>query len=228
MPFDADTELEAGPDELVIVPIHRGVGEVDFHLAHRTDVPTSEPYGMWRTWVDAHSGEILFRDNRVEFAYEGTTETSRSIFVQYGGMEKYISAIEGAGMGFEASADVAAGQALIEAAGYAKGDDGIYEKDGADLVANITVNTASTELTRAVDVIIVGKHIGVDRRVLASCGDIVHGDRGIVHVVDCQPDVRVIASSVVVAYLVDVDIRTEEVGKVRSVGPTRSRPVKLQ
>ncbi|MCJ8310533.1 MAG: ABC transporter substrate-binding protein [Rhizobiaceae bacterium] len=109
-------------------------------------------------WGDANMRQainhIINRQQIVNVAYEGTTETSRSIFVQYGGMEKYISAIEGAGMGFSSKADVAAGQALIEAAGYVKGADGIYEKDGQDLVANVTVNTASTELTRAVDVIL--------------------------------------------------------------------------
>lgn len=109
-------------------------------------------------WDDANMRQavnhIIDRQQVVNIAYEGTTEASRSIFVQYGGMEKYISSIEAAGMGFSASADVAAGQALIEAAGYTKGGDGIYEKDGQDLVVNLTVNTASTELTRAVDVIL--------------------------------------------------------------------------
>ena len=109
-------------------------------------------------WGDANMRQainnILNRQQIVNVAYEGTTEPSRSIFVQYGGMEKFISAIEEAGMGFSAGADVEAGQALIEAAGYTKGSDGIYEKDGQKLTANITVNTASTELTRAVDIII--------------------------------------------------------------------------
>lgn len=109
-------------------------------------------------WDDANMRQavnhIINRSQIVNVAYEGTTEASRSIFVQYGGMEKFIAAVEGAGYGFSNSADVGAGQALIEAAGYTKGSDGIYEKDGEDLVANVTVNTASTELTRAVDVIL--------------------------------------------------------------------------
>ncbi|MBV7397150.1 ABC transporter substrate-binding protein [Mameliella sediminis] len=97
---------------------------------------------------------IINRTQIVNVAYEGTTEASRSIFVQYGGMEPFISAVVDAGFGFSPRADVDAGQALIEAAGYVKGSDGIYEKDGQDLTALITVNTASTELTRAVDVIV--------------------------------------------------------------------------
>jgi hypothetical protein len=36
---------------------------------------------MWRTWVDAHTGEILYRENQVEFAYEGTTGGDVEIFI---------------------------------------------------------------------------------------------------------------------------------------------------
>ena len=62
----------------------------------------------------------------------------------------------GCGAGYELSptADVAAGQALIEAAGYTMGSDGIYEKDGEDLEVKIHVNSASTEYTRTIDVIV--------------------------------------------------------------------------
>ncbi len=97
---------------------------------------------------------ILDRNMVVEVAYEGTTEASRSIFVQYGAMAPYIDAVVDAGMGFAPTADAAAGKALIEQEGWSLGSDGIYEKDGKRLTANITVNTASTELTRAVDIII--------------------------------------------------------------------------
>src|SRR5690606_1405632 len=63
-------------------------------------------------------------------------------------------AITDAGMGLPATADVAAGQALIEAEGYTLGDSGIYEKDGEALFADIVVNNSSIEYTRTVDVIV--------------------------------------------------------------------------
>ena len=80
VPHDPTLELAPGPDATVIVPIHRGVGDVSFHLAHRTDVPTTTPYGMWRTWIDAHTGEILYRDNQIEFAYEGSSGGDVEVF----------------------------------------------------------------------------------------------------------------------------------------------------
>jgi peptide/nickel transport system substrate-binding protein len=52
------------------------------------------------------------------------------MFVEYGGMFPYIDAIVAAGMGIDPNGDVPAGQALIEAAGYALNGDGLYEKDG--------------------------------------------------------------------------------------------------
>ena len=72
VPYDPSLELRPGSDALVILPIHAAPGQVDFRLAHRTDVPTSNPTGMYRTWIDAHSGDVLLRDNRVEQLYEGS------------------------------------------------------------------------------------------------------------------------------------------------------------
>lgn len=73
VPFDATLEYEVGADDLVIVPVVHSVGDIEYHLAHQTDVPVRQPLGVYRTWVDAHTGAILYRDNQVEFAYEGTT-----------------------------------------------------------------------------------------------------------------------------------------------------------
>ncbi len=108
---------------------------------------------------------LLDRNQIVNVAYEGTTEPSRSMFVQYGAMSPYIDAVVEAGYGFTADADVAGGQALIEAAGYSLNSAGLFEKDGETLVADITVNTASTELTRAVDIIVEQlRRAGVDAK----------------------------------------------------------------
>ena len=97
---------------------------------------------------------IIDRKQIVDVAYEGTTAPSETMFVQYGSMAAFIDAVKAAGHGLPERADVAAADALITGAGYTKGSDGIYEKGGQDLAVNVTVNSASTELTRTVDVII--------------------------------------------------------------------------
>ncbi|MCK0166717.1 ABC transporter substrate-binding protein [Jannaschia sp. S6380] len=98
--------------------------------------------------------DIIDRNQIVNVAYEGTTVPSQTMFVQYGAMQPYIDAIVDAGHGLTPAADVDAATMAIEAAGYAKGDDGIYEKDGEDLTVDIHVNSASTEYTRTIDVIV--------------------------------------------------------------------------
>ncbi|MDE2759726.1 MAG: ABC transporter substrate-binding protein [Paracoccaceae bacterium] len=97
---------------------------------------------------------IIDRNQIVNVAYEGTTVASETMFVQYGSMGSYIDAIKAAGYGFSGSGDVAAAQALIEAEGYVMGSDGIYEKDGEDLAVNVHVNSASTEYTKTIDVVV--------------------------------------------------------------------------
>lgn len=97
---------------------------------------------------------IIDRQQIIDIAYEGTTTASRSMFVQYGGMEPIISAIEEAGMTLSPTADVAAAQALIEGEGYTLNGSGLYEKDGEVLTADVVVNNSSIEYTRTVDVIV--------------------------------------------------------------------------
>ena len=97
---------------------------------------------------------IIDREQIVNVAYEGTTEPSRSMFVQYGAMEPFITAVEEAGYGLSPTANVDEAKALIEAEGYTMGSDGIYEKDGEKLTASIHVNSASPEYTRTIDVIV--------------------------------------------------------------------------
>ena len=87
-------------------------------------------------------------------AYEGTTTTSRSMFVQYGGMAPFIDAIVDAGMGISPTADLAAGDALLTESGWAKNANGMYEKEGEVLAADIEVNQGSIEYVRTVNVIV--------------------------------------------------------------------------
>jgi len=92
---------------------------------------------------------IIDRNRNVAIAYEGTTIPSRSMFVEYGAMDPYISAIVDAGYGIDPNGHVEEGQALIEAAGYAKNADGLYEKDGKVLALNIQVPNDTIEYVRS-------------------------------------------------------------------------------
>ncbi len=108
-------------------------------------------------WDDANMrkavAHIIDRTQIVNVAYEGTTTASETMFAQYGSMAPFIDAIKEAGYGLPAAADVAAGQALIEAAGWTRDGD-YYTKDGETLSVDIHVNSASTEYTRTIDVIV--------------------------------------------------------------------------
>jgi peptide/nickel transport system substrate-binding protein len=97
---------------------------------------------------------IIDREEIAEFAYDGTTTPATTMFLSYGAMQPFNDAIADAGLELSPTADVAAAQALIEGEGYTLNADGFYEKDGEVLTVNITVNSASTEYTRTVDVIV--------------------------------------------------------------------------
>jgi peptide/nickel transport system substrate-binding protein len=92
---------------------------------------------------------IINRNQNNAIAYEGTSIPSRTMFVEYGGMFPYIDAIVEAGMGINPDGDVAAGQALIEGAGYTLNGDGFYEKDGTVLAVTIQVGNDTIEYVRS-------------------------------------------------------------------------------
>jgi peptide/nickel transport system substrate-binding protein len=98
--------------------------------------------------------KIIDRNQIIEIAYEGTSEPSSTMFVQYGGMDPFINAIVDAGMGLDPAGHPDEGKAMIEAEGWALNGDGIYEKDGTPLTADIIVNNSTAEYTRTVDVIV--------------------------------------------------------------------------
>lgn len=97
---------------------------------------------------------IIDRDQIVNVAYEGTTVASQTMFAQYGSMAPFIDAVIEAGYGLSSSPNLEAAQAAIESAGYTLGSDGIYEMNGEDLSVDIHVNSASTEYTRTIDVVV--------------------------------------------------------------------------
>ena len=58
----------------MILPVLEENGDEEtlrFRVTHMTEVPTTEPYGLYRTWVDAVTGEIVRRENQVTHAYSG-------------------------------------------------------------------------------------------------------------------------------------------------------------
>ncbi len=97
---------------------------------------------------------IIDRNQIVTVAAEGSTVPSRTMFAEYGSMDPFISAIEEAGLTLPATGDAEAGKAMIEAEGWTMGAAGVYEKDGEELSVDIHVNSASTEYTRTIDVIV--------------------------------------------------------------------------
>jgi len=107
---------------------------------------------------------IIDRTQIVNIAVEGATTPSTTMFAEYGSMSPFIDAIVEAGYGLSPTADVAAGQELIEAEGWVRNGD-YYEKDGETLSVAIHVNSASTEYTRTIDMVVEQlQRAGIDAR----------------------------------------------------------------
>jgi len=107
---------------------------------------------------------IIDRTQIVNIAAEGATTASQTMFAQYGSMAPFIDAVVEAGHGLPPRADVEAGQALIEAEGWTRNGD-YYEKDGETLAVEIHVNSASTEYTRTIDMVVEQlQRAGIDAR----------------------------------------------------------------
>jgi peptide/nickel transport system substrate-binding protein len=107
---------------------------------------------------------MIDRTQIVNIAAEGATTPSVTMFAQYGSMQPFIDAVVDAGYGLPSGADVAAGQALIEAEGWSRNGD-YYEKDGETLAVEIHVNSASTEYTRTIDMVVEQlQRAGIDAR----------------------------------------------------------------
>ena len=77
VPYDAASPMECAEDATMILPVLEENGDEEtlrFRVTHMTEVPTSEPYGLYRTWVDAVTGEIVRRENQVTHAYSGQVQ----------------------------------------------------------------------------------------------------------------------------------------------------------
>lgn len=53
--------------ELMVLPIEISEQDLDYRLAYRFDLKMDDPFGIWATWVDGNTGEILWRENHVRF-----------------------------------------------------------------------------------------------------------------------------------------------------------------
>ncbi len=107
---------------------------------------------------------IIDRTQIVNIAAEGATTASSTMFAQYGAMSPFIDAVVEAGHGLSATADVEGAQALIEGEGWVREGD-YYMKDGETLSVEIHVNSASTEYTRTIDMVVEQlQRAGVDAR----------------------------------------------------------------
>lgn len=75
LPADTDTSRYARPTETQILPTldtRVDPPQMTFRLAHKIDVPTENPDGLYEVYVDAVSGEILRRVSQTMNSFSGT------------------------------------------------------------------------------------------------------------------------------------------------------------
>jgi peptide/nickel transport system substrate-binding protein len=98
------------------------------------------------------------RDEIVAIAYEGTTFPSRHFFPAYPPLDRYVDLLEEAGLYdeyplMEHNPDKA--KELIESKGYTMNEGtGYYEKDGQELILDITTHEAFIEKQRIAQVVV--------------------------------------------------------------------------
>jgi peptide/nickel transport system substrate-binding protein len=110
---------------------------------------------------------IIDRQQIIDIVYEGSTLASRTMFVEYGAMTPFINEVIQAGYELPPKANITKGQRLIESNGYRLNDNNIYSKGGELLTANIMSNTASSETTNTVDLLVEQlQQAGIDARAI--------------------------------------------------------------
>ena len=72
---------------------------------------------------------MIDRQQLVEIAYEGTSIPSKTIFVEYAGIESYINTIKN--LWIDPTANVRSGQRLIEESGWRINANGFYQQNEA-------------------------------------------------------------------------------------------------
>ena len=72
VPYDPASPMQCIEDQTMVLPVYDASAQkMTFRLTHMIEVATTEPYGLYRTWVDAVTGEIVRRENQVSEAYSG-------------------------------------------------------------------------------------------------------------------------------------------------------------
>lgn len=95
---------------------------------------------------------IIDRQQLVAIAYEGTSIPSKTIFVEYAGMEPYINTIKN--LWIDPIANVKSGQQLIEEHGWHINANGFYQQNEALLSLDIQTHEAGIELRRVAEVLV--------------------------------------------------------------------------
>lgn len=74
--FDEKTD-KVTDCELLVLPVETGAESVEYRLTYRLALKTAEPFGIWATWIDGNTGEILWRENHIRFAdFSGFAEAN--------------------------------------------------------------------------------------------------------------------------------------------------------
>jgi len=95
---------------------------------------------------------MIDRQQLVEIAYEGTSIPSKTIFVEYAGMEPYINTITN--LWTDPTANVKSGQRLIEESGWRINANGFYQQNEALLSLDIQTHEVGLDLRRVAEVIV--------------------------------------------------------------------------
>ncbi|MBV7331222.1 ABC transporter substrate-binding protein [Chloroflexi bacterium TSY] len=95
------------------------------------------------------------RDQIIDIAYENTTIKSEHFFVAYPPLNRYVDLIRDNPLFQEMQiTDPAKADALLEGQGWAKNDDGFWEKDGEVLTMQITTHESFIEKQRIAQVLV--------------------------------------------------------------------------
>jgi hypothetical protein len=74
LPFNPATDRVLDEPSLLVFAKHREGTSPEYHLVWRMTVATSEPYGAWVSFVDAHDGKIVARESDIHSLYSGTSQ----------------------------------------------------------------------------------------------------------------------------------------------------------
>ena len=139
--------------------------QLDVNVAHRVGAPPQP--GPWTNPALRKALSLLIdRTVLARKAYGDTTVPSRTIFPEYGAMQRFINPVVAAGYGVAPTADPAGAAAAFTAAGYAQDSHGSLMKDSKPLAATILVDRSmETDMAGADEVASQMRAAGIDAKV---------------------------------------------------------------